>query len=352
MQFFVPYQRRLSILEKVERSLAVVQVASQSAFRYAAMKLKRSSQFRLGASVEITDRCNAGCNYCYVYPPEWDQHDRAKGYLELATSERRSQDDKILTLLKKLKQQGIVYITLVGGEPLLAKPLILEAAHLFPVVWVVSNGTIPFPAMPRSVTWFVSIDGTPDYHNAIRDPKNLFGKQRYKSLTGMTARIAQTIDESDRGAYIHVTLTKPSLPHFRETVDWLVGNITKLRGIVVSGAATDTVTDPNTLTLGDRLVIKSLIEEAAQVYGWDLFPANQPKTNEFLFNPEHLITDPAQCVVARRVDSYNFNGESVGKCVLRDADCQTCVCNVSGMTRSVRSGDWESIRGILRTGLG
>ncbi len=69
----------------------------------------------------------------------------------------------------------------------------------------------------------------------MRDPLGFFANHRYKELTGMTAAIARNIDRSERGAYVHLTLTRSAIAQFSETVDWLVANIEKLRGIVVSG---------------------------------------------------------------------------------------------------------------------
>lgn len=349
---FTPYQPSYNRMERVRRWGAIATVLSKTSLTLVKSRLSRTS-LPLGASVEITDRCNAGCHYCYVYPEAWSQAERMAGYLQLATGDRANHENRILELLTQLQRDGITYVSLVGGEPLFAPQVIRFAAERFPVVWVVTNGTIPFPAMPRSVVWFVSIDGTPEHHNAIRDPKGLFGGNTYRDLTGMSARIVKHINESERGAYVHITLTRRSLPLFRATVDWLVRDVEKLRGIVVSGAAAASPDAPDALSAIDRLQIKAAIEAAAAVYGWQLFPANQPATNAFLFNPEHIIHSPTECTVARRVASYGYDGDRVGKCVLRDStDCRTCVCNVSGMTRSVAKGDRATITGLVRSCFG
>ncbi|WP_373538748.1 hypothetical protein [Chamaesiphon sp.] len=49
-----------------------------------ASHLLRGSSTKFATAIEITDRCNAGCHYCYVYPPEWTQHQRVQGYLQLS----------------------------------------------------------------------------------------------------------------------------------------------------------------------------------------------------------------------------------------------------------------------------
>ena len=139
--------------------------------------------------------------------------------------------------METLKAEGIVHITLVGGEPALAPRAIQTAAALFPIVWVVTNGAVKLPPLPQSVSVFVSLDGTPDYHNRSRDPMGFFANHRYKKLTGMSAAIARNIDRSERGTYVHLTLAQPAIEQFPEAVDWLVGNLDKLRGIVVSGTS-------------------------------------------------------------------------------------------------------------------
>jgi len=287
-------------------------------------KLRQQSQTAFGASVEVTDRCNAGCHYCYVYPPEWDQKQRIQGYLQLTAEAHREKEQQVFETLEKLKKKEIVHVTLVGGETALAPKALQRASELFPIVWVVTNGAAKLPNLPRSAVIFVSIDGPPECHNRSRDTLGFFANHRYGELTGMSAAIVRNINQSERGAFAHITVTKETLEKFPETVDWLVRDVKKLRGIVVSGAATKDKADPLTLQVQDRQALKKMIEGAASQYGWELLPFNTPKVNDLLFDEEHLIRTPEQCTVSRRVESLDFNGKKVGKCVLRDeAICET-----------------------------
>lgn len=349
---FVPYFPEYSVWGLIKRNIAVARTfLGAMAIVLISRVLKKSIPF--GTSVEITDRCNAGCNYCYVYPSDWNQKQRVQGYLELAPKEHAEKDKEIFQTLDRLSKQGMVLATLVGGEPTLAPRVIQYAAQKFPVVWVVTNGSAKFPQAARSVTYSVSIDGPPDHHNRTRDPLGFFDKHVYKGLKGMAAAIVRNINESDRGAYAHITLTKNSLNLFADTVDWLVADVTKLRGIVVSGAATHTPEDPNTLTLADRQTIKQMIETAAAKYGWKLFPFNQPVVNRYLFDKQFVIKDASQCTVARRVTSLGFDGKSVGKCILRDqSNCETCVCNLTGLMRGVSVADRPSLGGLYQACFG
>ena len=318
-----------------------------------AYHLLARSQTKFAASVEVTDRCNAGCNYCYVYEPEWDQRQRMQGYLQLPADEHRQKEQEVFRTLERLKQEGIVHVTLVGGDPTLAPKTILRAAELFPVVWVVTNGAGKLPPLPQSVVVFVSIDGPPDYHNQSRDPLGFFSNNHYGNLNGMSAAIVRNINESQRGAYAHITLTKPTLDKFLETVDWLVKDIDKLRGIAVSGTASKSKSDPFTFTSQDRQKLKSLIAKAAQKYGWKLFPLNQPLANDYLFDKEHIIHSPEDCSVSKRVKSLDFEGNSVGKCVLRDETlCETCVCNITGIAQAIDHFDLKTISGVVQATFG
>lgn len=334
---FIPYKPAYSPGERIERLFSIIYASASVLLQ------SRDPSAKFAASVEITDRCNAGCHYCYVYPEHWAQNRRIKGYLELNPKEHRGAEQRIYDVLESLRKEGVVHITLVGGEPALAPRVLKYAAKIFPIVWVVTNGAAPLPELPCSTSIFVSIDGPPEHHNKVRDPLGFFAKHRYRNLTGMSAAITRNINASSRGAYVHCTLIPPLIPRMPELVDWLVQDIEKLRGIVVSGAATVAKDDPLAFTVEDRQRLKCTIESLACKYSWELFPFNQPRVNQLLFDSEFMIRNPRNCSVARRVKSLDFEGRSTGKCILRDADCETCACNITGLQRAVRQGDWATL---------
>ena len=343
LEKFRPYQPGYSPIEGIGRFLALTEGLGR-----AVSQTLQGGDRKIAASVEITDRCNAGCHYCYVYPREWDQKQRLQGYLNLPKTQRPQKEAEVVQRLHNLKQSGVVHVTLVGGEPSLAPDIVKTAAELFPIVWVVSNGAASLPSLPQSVSLFVSMDGPPDFHNQSRDPMGFFNNHRYGQTTGMSAAIARNINRSERGAYIHLTLPKEAIDRFPEAVDWLVNTVTKLRGIVISGTTGNSPQDPVAYSLSDRSRLKALIEAAAQKYGWQLFPFNQPSTNHFMFDEAAVIQDSSACLVAQTVTSLDFEGNSTGKCILRnDADCTTCMCNITGMSRAVEKGDIRTILGVL-----
>ena len=341
---FYPYRPTYSPFETLERAFSLTGSLGQLA-----LKSLQGIEKNIAASVEITDRCNAGCHYCYVYPREWNQKQRLQGYLNLPKGQLKDRESQVIQRLYSLKDSGVVHVTLVGGEPSLAPNVIRAAADLFPIVWVVSNGAASLPALPNSVSVFVSMDGPPEFHNQSRDPMGFFDNHHYKNTQGMSAAISRNINRSERGAYVHLTLPKVAIELFPEAVDWLVTTITKLRGVIISGTTGNSKLDPVAYDLSDRRRLKALVESAAEKYGWELFPFNQPLTNSFMFDEDKVIHDPSECLVAQTVNSLDFDGKSTGKCILRDeADCETCMCNITGMSQAVEKADISTIFSVLR----
>jgi MoaA/NifB/PqqE/SkfB family radical SAM enzyme len=351
---FQLYKPSYGFWDSLERGYSIARTFISASQIVLKSKLLKQPRATIGASVEITDRCNAGCHHCYVYEPDWDQKQRMEGYLQLSVPEHRIKEKKVYETLDRIRAEGKVLVTLVGGEPLLAPKIIRYASERFPVVWVVTNGAAKFPTnLARSVVLSVSIDGLPAYHNQLRDPLGFFDKQVYGELRGMTAAIVRNINESERGAFVHTTLTKKSLDSLPDVIDWLVQDVRKLRGIMISGAAMKSPNDPDALMPEDRLKIKDMLTRAAEKYSPKLFPFNSPLVNQFLFSPENIIRGPEQCTVARRVDSYGFDGEIVGKCILRDeSSCETCICNLTGLMKGVGKKDFATIKGLFQTCLG
>ena len=71
---FSPYSPPYTSSEILERFGAILQASAT-----VASHLILQTKTKFAASVEVTDRCNAGCHYCYVYKPEWSQRQRIQG---------------------------------------------------------------------------------------------------------------------------------------------------------------------------------------------------------------------------------------------------------------------------------
>ena len=106
----------------------------------------------VGASIEVTNKCNLKCKHCYFL--------RQKYKTELS-------DDEWLNKIKDLKNQhNLLQASWCGGEPLLRKELIGKLMKFFRYNLVVTNGTIPLPNW--NCIFEVSVDGTKKYHEIIR----------------------------------------------------------------------------------------------------------------------------------------------------------------------------------------
>ncbi|MBN1864353.1 MAG: SEL1-like repeat protein [Victivallales bacterium] len=107
--------------------------------------------------MDLTSRCNLRCSHCYTrqnpgrVPDEYPE-------VPAAEWERR---------MRLLHSRGIRRVLFVGGEPALRLDILDIADDIFPVLMVITNGTIRIPTSFRHIL-FVSIDGDKDTNDAIR----------------------------------------------------------------------------------------------------------------------------------------------------------------------------------------
>ncbi|WP_148216116.1 hypothetical protein [Acaryochloris marina] len=96
-----------------------------------------------------------------------------------------------------------------------------------------------------------------------------------------------------------------------------------------------------------------MIESSVGKYGWSLFPFNQPITNAYLFDESNTIQGPSNCSVAKLIRSLDFDGNSVGKCILREETlCETYVCNITGLVKALDHLDMRIISNVVQTAYG
>ncbi|MBE9209880.1 hypothetical protein IQ244_25970 [Nostoc sp. LEGE 06077] len=107
--YFSPYKPAYTLSERFERFSAIFTATST-----VASHLLLQTRTKFAASVEVTDRCNAGCHYCYVYSSEWDQNKRIQGYLQLSSKEHHQREKQVFETLEKLHKQGIVGASTFG----------------------------------------------------------------------------------------------------------------------------------------------------------------------------------------------------------------------------------------------
>lgn len=106
-------------------------------------------------SIDVTARCNLRCAHCYHFA-----HEQPTGQ-ELSI-------EAWLDRIEKMQAARPYFnCTWVGGEPLLRRELIEKGKKYFRSNRVVTNGTIELPDW-RDVEFHLSVDGTEEYHDAIR----------------------------------------------------------------------------------------------------------------------------------------------------------------------------------------
>ena len=114
------------------------------------------------AEIDITDNCNLMCKHCYHFH---GKEDLKKQELQISIWEKR---------FKNLFKSGIRAVLLVGGEPTLRQDVLILADKIFPLVYVITNGTIRIPEKFNH-RLFVSLDGLPKTNDSIRG-KDVFAK--------------------------------------------------------------------------------------------------------------------------------------------------------------------------------
>lgn len=157
------------------------------------------------ASIEVTSRCNAHCDYCYVV--EQDAKD-------LPT-------EKIYTMLDKLADAGILCLTLTGGEPFLRRDIldIIEytVTKDFWRMSILTNGTL---VTDEHIAFILGHSpyisdiqfSIFSHHPALHD--------NYTGVTGGYARILKTAEKLKKGGiHIHfaLSLLECNVSEFKET---------------------------------------------------------------------------------------------------------------------------------------
>jgi len=121
-------------------------------------KLRNGTKTPLFGSADILNTCNLKCVHCYW----WATREPTAG--ELTAEQWR------VVIQNSFKKLRIANVTVVGGEPMSRKDVVLVySEEMRNRMSVVTNGT--FPLIPINGSYYVSIDGTEEIHNQIRGPR-------------------------------------------------------------------------------------------------------------------------------------------------------------------------------------
>lgn len=144
------------------------------------------------AEIDVTDNCNLRCRHCYHFHGKTDFKTQE---LPLTVWEKRFSD---------LHKSGVRAVLLVGGEPALRPDVLMLSDKTFPIVYVITNGTIKVPDAFKH-RLFLSVDGSPETNDAIR------GKNSFKRLMDNYS--------GDSRAIINMTLTASNYQELEQVVE-------------------------------------------------------------------------------------------------------------------------------------
>lgn len=143
------------------------------------------------AEVDVTDNCNLRCKHCY--------HFHGKDVFETKELFLSVWDQRF----RELYNSGIRLILLVGGEPAIRNDVLMLADSIFPVISVITNGTIKIPKEFNN-RLFVSIDGSQKTNDSIRG-------------AGVFSKIIRNYS-GDRRVIINMTLMKNNYKELESVV--------------------------------------------------------------------------------------------------------------------------------------
>lgn len=177
------------------------------------------------AEIDVTDNCNLRCRHCYHFHGKTDFKTQE---IPMQVWEKRFSD---------LHKGGVRAVLLVGGEPALRPDVLMLADQTFPIVYVITNGTIKVPDSFHH-RLFVSIDGSPATNDTIR------GKNSFARLMDNYA--------GDNRAIINMTLTASNYRELEEVVE--VAEANGFDGVVCNICSGDIDCDAS-MRVGDRTEI-------------------------------------------------------------------------------------------------
>jgi organic radical activating enzyme len=273
-------------------------------------------------SIEITRECPLRCPGCYAYG---DTH--LGGGITLSELNDLRGNELVNGVLRLVRAQKPLHVSLVGGEPLLRRhelDRILPAlSEMNTFTLVVTSGVIPIPMdwmKLRRVRVAVSVDGLPEHHDVRRKPATY-------------ERILKNIE--GRKINVHWVVTRPMLEREGYLEDYVSfwNSRPEVDRIWVS-VYTPQIGErsPEILTYCDRETLAGQLPVLARRYRKLLF--NEGLGQAFLSPP----TNPGDCLFAQMSTNYSADLETrVEPCVFGgNPDCSQCGCAVSSGLHWVR----------------
>ena len=262
-------------------------------------------------SIDVTNACNLRCKHCYFFEHEHPKRCLSvKEWLELFESWKQTRSRFDFPFLQA---------SWVGGEPLLRQELIEKARRYFRFNIIVTNGTLPLPDWP-DVSWYVSIDGDEEVHEAIRGKKGIY------------QRIRQNVAERARGrATISFCITRENAHCIERVVaDWadLAGGFTFDFYTPMQEAD-----DPLWVPWEERDRILDRLAKLRRARP-DRFPYSERVLRLMRSDKAPEVT--GHCLYVKSAFALDVAGNLKPKCVMGPkADCARCGCIVPFYLRSL-----------------
>ncbi|HLC00158.1 MAG TPA: radical SAM protein [Candidatus Bathyarchaeia archaeon] len=246
---------------------------------------------KYSAEFDVTDNCNLRCKHCYHFQSKEDIKTQD---LETSVWEKR---------FNELYKSGIRAVLLVGGEPALRIDVLMLADKTFPLVYVITNGTIRIPEKFNH-RLFVSIDGLPKTNDAIR------GNEVF-------SRIMKNYSE-DKRVIINMTLT---MGNYKELEDVTrIAEENGFAGVVCNICAGGTDFGSSmTVRKKERAAIITEIKRVKVLYPKRfLMTKAMIKWYEY---PDHRD----ECVWGDEALHFDVSWNK-RRCFVSNADCSNCGC--------------------------
>lgn len=243
-------------------------------------------------------------------------------------------DEEMISLFKELRKQGIIHVTLVGGEPTVRSALIKASSKIFPYTWVVTNGSFSStnaPSLPNTF-YIVSLDGTEEIHDKIR------AKGLYKTIWKNFSK------RSD--CFTNTTLTKINKDEIEELVkEW---SKTKILGMTFDFATPLGKNDNLWLSWKEREELIERLHQLKKKYK-DFILLSEKMLN--LLKEEEVKRWFRKCPIRWTSISYAAHGKVKKPCILgKYADCSRCGCHITPLIEGLLRFDletWQMMNRIL-----
>lgn len=247
-------------------------------------------------------------------------------YWQTHKQKKELSDKAIINLAKKIRKKGIFHCTWVGGEPLLRIKLLERLVNIFPINWIVTNGTLPLPKL-KNTLFIVSLDGTQKIHDKIRQ-KGLYQK--------IKRNINQRNDAMTNTTLFSLNKNEPE----KLLAEW---RKTKIKGMTFNFATPMRGVNRNLyLTSEGRNQIIDKLLELKKEYRNFMFVS--PAWLEAL-RPENIKRWHRGCLTKTFTLSLSSIGKRKYPCVLgKQAVCSFCGCHVPAILNSLKSFDLETIK--------